>query len=192
MGSAPAGKLSHCSTWRYAQRSATLAFASPAILLLCEGGRRARCPWGCPQHPRGTLPPSPRTLCQDVKPVEPQHLTYSGTAPKSGTARASAAKILQYSRLEFWILHSWRFKQKSQRSALSRTNASLGPPAWPGIPWDTARCFLLLAVKGQVMGKLRAAPCCSERRAEAKNNKDIASPLEHGSTTSEHSKSGRK
>lgn len=31
--------------------------------------------------------------------------TYSGTSPKPGAARASAAKILQYSRLMFWILH---------------------------------------------------------------------------------------
>ena len=35
----------------------------------------------------------------------PSLCTYSGTSPKPGAARASAAKILQYSRLMFWILH---------------------------------------------------------------------------------------
>lgn len=114
---------------------------SPPISLPFEGGRRVSCPSGCPQHPRGTLPPSPRMLCRDVKPAEPQHLTYSGTAPKSGTARASAAKILQYSRLEFWILHSWRCKQKSQGPVPSCINTSLGPPTWPGIPWYHCQLF---------------------------------------------------
>lgn len=33
----------------------------------------------------------------------PSLCTYSGTSPKPGAARASAAKILQYSRLMFWI-----------------------------------------------------------------------------------------
>lgn len=66
--------------------------------------------------------PRPVMLCFTVKPAELQHRTYSGTVPKPGTARASAAKILQYSRLEFWILHSWRFKQESQGPVLLSVN----------------------------------------------------------------------
>lgn len=70
-------------------------------------------------------------------------------------------------------------------------------PPWDPLPGQassgtTASCFPVLVVKGQVTEKLQAALCCSERRAEAKNNKDIASLLEHGSSPWKHSKSGRK
>lgn len=37
--------------------------------------------------------------------------TYSGTSPKWGAARASAAKILQYSRLIFWILQPCGYRK---------------------------------------------------------------------------------
>lgn len=91
--------------------------------------------FGMPHHPQGIFPPPPAMLCQGIKPVELQHITYSGTAPKSGMARASAAKILQYSRLEFWTLHSWKCKQKSQEPVPSCTNASLGPLPSVSLSW---------------------------------------------------------
>lgn len=43
--------------------------------------------------------------------MAPSLCTYSGTSPKPGAARASAAKILQYSRLMFWILHPCGLKR---------------------------------------------------------------------------------
>lgn len=119
------GDLSLLCNWRFTPWSATLTFAFLPISLLFVGVECTA--FGMPHHPQGIFPPSPAMLCQGIKPVKLQHITYSGTAPKSGTARASAAKILQYSRLEFWTLHSWKYKQKSQEPVPSYTNASLGP-----------------------------------------------------------------
>lgn len=118
------GELSLLCKWRFTPRSATLTFAFLPVSLLFVGLKCTA--FGMPQHPQGIFPPASAMLCQGIKPVELQHITYSGTAPKSGTARASAAKILQYSRLEFWTLHSWKCKQKSQEPVPSCTTASLG------------------------------------------------------------------
>lgn len=51
----------------------------------------------------------------------PPMCAYSGTSPKPGAAWASAAKILQYSRLMFWILHP---------CAVKRTNAGQQGSSW--------------------------------------------------------------
>lgn len=43
--------------------------------------------------------------------TNPLWCTHSGTSPKPEAARASAAKILQYSRLMFWILHPYGLEE---------------------------------------------------------------------------------
>lgn len=148
-------QLSQLSKWRSTHQS--LAFASPQNVSCLRAGEVAAL-WYVPSAPWRTLPPSPKKLCPTVKPKGLQHPTYSGTAPKSGTARASAAKILQYSRLEFWILHSWRFKQESQGPVPPCANQPATKP-WDPPPGKASlgpapSCSPVPAVKGQVSGKL--------------------------------------
>lgn len=55
--------------------------------------------------------------------------TYSGTSPKPGAARASAAKILQYSLLMFWILHPCGLEEteSNQQGTYPSSLSCLGP-----------------------------------------------------------------
>lgn len=181
MGSAP-GELSHYSKWRFTPRSVTLAFA----FHLRVGEERAAL-WDVPStqgepshHPPG---------CSAGMPSQWSHSTSLTQAPLQNQGQLVPQQQRSCS------THGWSsgFYIPGDANRRVRGLSCLAPlPPWDPPPRTTASCFAVLVVKGQARGKLQAALCCSEGRAEAKNNKDITSPLERGLTPLEHSESGRK
>lgn len=80
------------------------------------------------------------TQAQGMCYAAPLSSTYSGTSPKPGAARASAAKILQYSRLMFWILHPYGLeKSKSHQQGSSTAVWYACLSEWAACPGNEGR-----------------------------------------------------
>lgn len=97
---------------------------------------------GCPR--KAVKSPHASSLC-----------TYSGTSPKPDAARASAAKILQYSRLMFWILHTCGL----QRTHPDQQGSSLSSHAQLHVGRPSAReCQGALVISASAPG-----PCSGQQ-----------------------------